>query len=338
MQARLAVRSVLLAWLAVGPAFAHHSPASFDQSKEVRVEGTVTKFAYNNPHTYLTLDVVGPDGRVVSQEVEAGPISVVQPLGLERDSLRVGDRVVVRANPSRRGVGTVMGLDVTRADGVVLPLHLASASLRTPSAALATSIAGTWRPEAAGFTALNRMISSFPLTERGKTELAAARRANTTSHSDCVPAGAPMLMAYPVASSIALADSTVVLDIDWLGARRLVQLDSSHPSNLEPSLQGHSIGRFEGETLVVDTIGFAPHPEGIGFSMPSSASKHLVERFTLEPDRKHLRYDVTVEDPVYLAEPLRHSALWDYSPELRFSGVQCDLEVARRYLLEKQPQ
>ena len=79
------------------PLLAHHSPAAFDQTKEIRLEGTVTRFAYNNPHTYLTIDVVGPDGRVVSQEVEAGPVSTMQPLGMTRDSLRIGDRVSVRA-------------------------------------------------------------------------------------------------------------------------------------------------------------------------------------------------------------------------------------------------
>jgi serine protease Do len=78
------------------PLLAHHSPAAFDQTKEVRLEGTVTRFAYKNPHTYLTIDVVGADGRVVAQEIEAGPISTMQPLGMTRDSLKIGDRVTVR--------------------------------------------------------------------------------------------------------------------------------------------------------------------------------------------------------------------------------------------------
>jgi hypothetical protein len=182
------------------PLLAHHSPAAFDQTKEVRLEGTVTRFAYNNPHTYLTIDVVGPEGRVVSQEVEAGPISTMQPLGMTRDSLKIGDRVIVRAVPRRRGTGTVLGLDVTKANGTVVPLFLGTASARRASAALATSMAGMWHPLQAGFSALNRAVPSLPLTERGREELAATRRANATTHSDCVPAGAPMLMVYPVAT------------------------------------------------------------------------------------------------------------------------------------------
>src|SRR5688572_20065074 len=154
-------------------AAAHHSPAAFDQSKEVTLEGKLTTFAYNNPHTYLTLEMVGPDGATVEQQVEAGPISNMQPLGLMRDSLRVGERVVVRANPSRRGPGyTVLGLDVTRADGKVFPLFIASASARAAaSTAVATSLAGVWRPTLSSFSGLNAAIPSWPLTPEGRQKL-----------------------------------------------------------------------------------------------------------------------------------------------------------------------
>jgi len=329
----LRVAALVVAAGGAVPLFAHHSPAAFDQTREIRLEGTVTRFAYNNPHTYLTIDVVSADGRVISQEIEAGPISTMQPLGMTRDSLRVGDRVTVRAVPRRAGSGTVLGLDATKGDGTVVPLFLA-ASVRPTGTALATSMAGTWRPLHAGFSALNRAVPQMPLTERGRAELAASRRANATTHSDCIPAGAPQLMLVPVASHVTVNERTVVFDIDWLDAQRIVYLEATHPADLEPSLHGHSIGHWEDDVLVVDTIGFAPHAEGIGFGMPSSASKHLVERFALEADRQHLRYEVTVEDPVYLTEPYRQSALWVFDPDLAPSGVPCDLDVARRYLRE----
>jgi uncharacterized protein DUF6152 len=316
-------------------ATSHHSPAAFDQTKEVLLDGKLTRFAFNNPHTYLTLEIVGPDGQPVSQDVEAGPISTMQPLGLTRDSLQVGERVVVRANPSRRGPGhTVLGLDVTRADGKVFPLFIASRSVRPASTALATSLAGVWRPLLEGFTSLNAAIGSWPLTEAGRRRLSDTRAENLTTHSDCVPAGAPMLMVYPVATSVTVEATTVVFDVDWLDARRIVHLDAPHPQNLEPTLQGHSIGHWEDGALVVDTVGFAPHSEGIGFGLPSSGQKHLIERFALSEDRRHLVYDVTVEDPAYLAQPVRYTARWEYSPDLEPSGVKCDLEIARRYLLE----
>lgn len=327
--------SFLFAGILIAPlSSAHHSPAAFDQTKEVRLEGTITKYAYNNPHTYITIEMAGEDGARVSQQIEVGPISTMLPLGLTRDSLQVGDRVSVRAAPRRRGTGTVLGLDLTRADGVVLPLHVSAAGAGPASTAAARSIAGTWQPLGAYFTALNRAVPNFPLTERGRAQLTESRRTNATTHSDCVPAGAPMLMVYSVASRVTVNASTVVFDVDWLDAQRVVHLGATHPANLAPSLQGHSIGRWEGGVLVVDTVGFEPHEEGIGFGLGSSAEKHLVERFSLEADGRHLRYEATVEDPVYLTEPVQHTSLWAFRPELPFSGVKCDLEVARQYLRE----
>ena len=332
----VAAAMLMVDGLLAGTVRAHHSPAAYDPSKEVRYEGTVTKYAFNNPHTYLTIEMRGPDGRLVSQEVEAGPISTIQPLGLQRDSLKVGDRVTVRGRPSRRGDGhTMLGLDVARSDGTVLPLNIEAASVRPASTALATSIEGVWLPAVADFGALGRAVATnWPLTERGRSELEVARRVNSTTHSDCVPAGAPMLMVYPVASSVKVDSKTVVLDIDWLDAQRVIHIDETHPTNLEPSLQGHSIGHWEGAVLVVDTRGFASHTEGIGFGMPSSEEKHLIERFSLEPDGRHLRYEVTVEDPVYLTEPSHHTARWVYAPDLPPSGVKCDREIAQQYLRE----
>jgi hypothetical protein len=140
-------------------------------------------------------------------------------------------------------------------------------------------------------------------------------------------------MAYPVALTVRVDAKTVVFDIDWLDAQRVVHLDAAaHPADLEPSLQGHSIGRWEGGALVVDTVSFLPHEEGMGLGMPSSSRKHLVERFKLDADRRHLDYDVTVEDAAYLKEAVHHSVQWEYSPDLVPSGVKCDLDVARRYL------
>jgi len=76
---------------------------------------------------------------------------------------------------------------------------------------------------------------------------------------------------------------------------------TAHPDNIEPSYAGHSIGHWEGNTLVVDTIGFAA---GV-LSPPTRSSEqmHIVERFTLDTDRWSLRRDYSVTDPVYLAAP-----------------------------------
>lgn len=76
---------------------------------------------------------------------------------------------------------------------------------------------------------------------------------------------------------------------------------AKHPANIKRSNAGHSIGRWEGNTLVVDTIGF----EAGVLSPPTRSSEqmHIVERFTFDPQKFSLRRDYTVTDPVYLAAP-----------------------------------
>jgi hypothetical protein len=110
-------------------------------------------------------------------------------------------------------------------------------------------------------------------------------------------------------------------------------MDAEHPADVRPSLHGHSVGRWEGDTLVIDTIGFEPNPSGIALNVPAGPGKHTVERLTLTPDRIRLRYEVTVEDPTYLSAPATLTQQWDHRPDLEFSqnSGACDPEVARRY-------
>jgi len=95
---------------------------------------------------------------------------------------------------------------------------------------------------------------------------------------------------------------------------------TEHPANLEPSYAGHSIGNWEGDTLVVDTIGFA---EGV-LSPPTRSSNqmHIVERFSLDTAKMALKREYSVTDPVYLAAPY---ASYDvmYLSDVPFEAQTC---------------
>jgi hypothetical protein len=110
-------------------------------------------------------------------------------------------------------------------------------------------------------------------------------------------------------------------------------MTAQHPADVKPTVQGHSIGRWEGDTLVIDTIAFEPNPSGNGANVPSGPAKHTVERLTLTEDRVRLRYEVTVEDPAYLSGPGTLTQQWDHRPDLEFSqnSEPCDKDVAARY-------
>jgi hypothetical protein len=189
-------------------------------------------------------------------------------------------------------------------------------------------------PQATAFAGLAVGARDWPLTEKGRTAAVEMHDAKIAARSACVPFGPPALMALPAVAIVTVDDARVTFRLDAFNVERVVHLDRPTQPG-EPALLGHSRGRWEGDTLVVETAGFAAHPEGYAFDLPSSAAKRIVERFTLSADRKHLDYQAIVEDPEYLAEPVTHRGQWDYRPERKPSGLPCDEESARRFATEE---
>ena len=315
-------------------ALAHHSPAAFDQTGFVEFQGTVVVFEWGNPHVYFSIETTGPAGERYVQAVEAGPPSQLLPRGLTRDLLRVGDRVTVRANPNRRGPGhVVLGVELTTADGSRFPLHARALRALGPSESVATSIEGTWVPQPEGYLGLARAMASWPQTDLAREVLAGDRSPVLATQVECIPPGPPALMASSVAITVVVEAETVTFDIDSARQmRRTVHLRVEHPADVEPSLLGHSVGRWDGGTLVVDTIAFLPHAEGMGFRFPSSDAKHVVEWFSLSDDGKHLDYEIDIEDSAYLTAPVTYRTQWDYRPEQVPANAPCDPAAARRFL------
>jgi hypothetical protein len=92
---------------------------------------------------------------------------------------------------------------------------------------------------------------------------------------------------------------TIVLQYGQLGFTRTIHMNlARHPTGIRPSRAGHSIGRWENDILIVDTVGFAP---GV-LSPPvlNSDRLHVVERFSLDPKTMVLTRSYVAEDPVYL--------------------------------------
>jgi hypothetical protein len=118
-------------------------------------------------------------------------------------------------------------------------------------------------------------------------------------HSRCKPSPGPRQVGTAYGFEIVeMKDSqrTFIFDIGGPYSFRVIYMDSQHPNVLEPTYTGHSIGRWEGDTLVVDTVGFNENSwiEAEGF--PHTDKLHLIERFT-RADFNTLRYEVTVDDP-----------------------------------------
>lgn len=92
---------------------------------------------------------------------------------------------------------------------------------------------------------------------------------------------------------------TIVLQYGQLGLKRTIYMNmKEHPGNIKPSRAGHSVGNWEGDTLVVDTMGFLPGV--LNAPVRHSDKLHVVERFSLDPKTMALARSYVAEDPVYL--------------------------------------
>ncbi len=149
---------------------------------------------------------------------------------------------------------------------------------------------------------------------------------------DCVQFSAPLYMVLPFFRSIEVGADAVVIRGEEGAVVRTVDLRRNTHDGAVRSLQGDSIGRFEGTTLVVDTTHFAEHRLGNAAGLPSGAAKHLVERFELAPGGGALNYTFTLDDPDYLASTVRGVSTWAYRPDVEYAPLSCDLDNARRFL------
>jgi len=86
-----------------GAAMAHHSFAMFDDEHPIDLEGVVQEFRYTNPHSYLLLEVKGPNGGDVLWNLEGQAPSILTRDGWSSRSLKPGDQVIVTINPLRSG-------------------------------------------------------------------------------------------------------------------------------------------------------------------------------------------------------------------------------------------
>jgi hypothetical protein len=124
-----------------------------------------------------------------------------------------------------------------------------------------------------------------------------------------------------------------IMDIGGPHTFRTIYMDGrAHPKNLEPSYYGDSTGKWEGDTLVVDTVGFN-EAFWISRGIPTTDRLHMIERFTRN-DSNTMKYEVTIDDPGAYTAPWTAGFLlsWDQGLEL-FEYVCQDNNYAPELML-----
>jgi len=310
------------------PASAHHSAAVYDMETILTLRGTVSQLEWKNPHVYVFVDVADESGQTVRWALEGESTALMARGGWSPTALTPGDRVSVRVNRSRKpGRYEARLTALITADGTVLRRRAASIA----PAVAADGLAGVW-------DAL-RGYEAFEFNRGGVTERGAAALGTFDERSspvqNCLAFPAPIVTFLPYRNEIELAGDRIYLRSEYFSVERVVYMDGrGHPDNGERTDQGHSIGYWDGDVLVVDTALFSDHALGHFRGLPSGAQKHLIERFELSENRTKITVEFVVEDPEYLLEPWAGQIVWDYAPDGEMLPFVCDPEVARRFAEE----
>jgi hypothetical protein len=256
-----------------------------------------------------------PDGRLEDRITVDDPETFTQPwetvLHFQRDATaRVTDDVC----PDRIANGEPAVRKDLPAPTTVSARPAPAPSPADTAPAATPRLGGIWEPRTFGF-----MVPEAPLSTAGKALVernAAAMAGGSIMHTawtSCRP-GAVSTMTMPREKIVVLQspeELTILYEMPRMTRR--VRMNGTHPQNLPPSYVGDSIGRWEGNTLVIDTVGFNGFAELDSRGQPTSPALHTVERLTPAADGSGIDIEVTITDPEYYDGPFTIKRAWNKS-------------------------
>ena len=333
------------------PVSGHHSDAGLDMDSLVTFEGTVTEFNWRNPHVYIAVEATDERGDQIEWTLQMGSTMIATRRGWTRESLSIGDRATVRVHAARNGRPYGLLDSIEKEGGVSLRARFGVSSaaprLADPEVTARTStMEGTWMADGSklvsypGGGVYGFFTAQLSLTEKGEAAAAAYDELSEQNPgSRCIGVPTPTIIVitnlYLLEIQINEDEETIVIRSEFWDEERTVYMDGrGHPEGGERILAGHSIGRWDEDTLVVDTTNFTDHRSPYQNGVPSGAQKHVVERYRLNEEGTRIVVEFVLEDPEYIAEPLAHTRELIYSPHLEISRYDCDPEAARRFLLQ----
>ena len=166
------------------------------------------------------------------------------------------------------------------------------------------------------------------LAEQATPEGLALQEANTEANDPtllCKPYGLVREAVNPLPMAISHEGEHLVIEYEEWNLSRTVYMDGrDHPVGLTPTLLGHSVGRYEGDELVIDSVGIEAD---IYYSFRSGGGytdqAFVIERYTIYNDPRHLVLEMTVTDPVTLTTPRVIEKIWLSTPDVEMVEDSC---------------
>jgi hypothetical protein len=325
------------------PVLAHHGFGRFDMNATVEVSGTITGIEFVNPHSYVQFDMTLPDGSIRHMGCEMRAATVLRRSGWSREMFVAGKHIEITGRPHRDDPTSCYVETIAIGDAPVLeryqqlddsdskagenrPMRLSSGE---------PNISGDWAQEQYLELLENgRPVGLVPKSmlagiESGELERSAAPNSGwgprPVTLTDAGKAQADIYTSEPPELHPRILCEITNILFDWVfdgPINRITQKGDTitleygrnlvrtvhmnmdgHPGSITPSRGGHSIGHWDGDTLVVDTVGFLPGR--MAANTPHSDQLHVVERFTLERDwlnRLSLRRDYVADDSRFFAD------------------------------------
>jgi hypothetical protein len=178
-------------------------------------------------------------------------------------------------------------------------------------------------------------VEEPPMTAWGQAQLNAAKTSfgphayplaetNDPVYHTCAPLGFPRIYLYPLPLQIMQAPGQVIMLFEYDSTRHQIYTDGrSHDTALGPLWNGDSIGHWEGDTLVTDTVNFNDKTWLDRMGHPHSDQLHVVERIR-RVDHDHLVDDLTIEDPKAYTKPWTAHQIFVLKPKWTLAEAFCE--------------
>ena len=330
---------VVVSALCVAGAQAHHSFAPhFDASKPVSIEGTVTEYEQRNPHSYLHIAAPDENGRTREYVCESHGVTQLTRNGIRPDMFKAGTKVRVTGSLSRHSPYMCFFDSVEFADGRTLSVNGPTGPRPAPAAVAARKdIFGTWllAPMPNRSTSGPQPMMQF-LTPAAQKAIAAYDPFRDDPTFRCDPVGVRRVWGAPGTPLAIVRDGKdIVLRHEWMDVRRVVHMNmTDHPKGGTRSSLGHSIGRLDGDTLVIETANYSAGVVNQYVEQPGqptrgllhSAALRSVERLRFDAARQRLVVEIDLVDPDFFTQPFPRATL-EYAPsDLKIEPFNCSPE------------